>query len=1091
MPPRGKPKEGSSGTFIFVDKRGRSLSDSSADSSEDAQPTLKMTSHVHKRSRMDSSVSVMSFTVPDDDNDSDDEPDHPLRSVGQPGPVPAASIPPAAAPPEPVTMVGIAHVDRPSGRTRARHLFHTIAASVDSDTQPGESNDTYIPETMFWDDAEALTLQVPPILRAGKRVRSQAGDYPMRDWTEIISAVAEELMKHELPSSSVLCTACGTDVSTAGSAYRCLDCFTASSWCRTCLVERHAELPFHRVQLWNGSFFATTSLKDAGLVLDVFHKGCPGRSPSDFVVVDALHIHRIAISFCRCGTAPAHWRQLLSAGLFPATPKDPHTAFTFRLLDLFRMLNLEARANAYDVMFAIRRLTDNVIPDKTSDRYAAFLNVTRLWGYLGMLRRSGAVHQQDQAPPGDIAVVCPACPRPHINLPRNWHSAPAGERYLYNLILMFDGNFKLKRKKKRSNDVLDPGLGTGRAYFVEQHQYAQFVSTLPVQAQEPTCSGFRVASLANKGADGLDVTGVVGGVCRHCFVQANGVADLQRGESYAHMDYAIASALRQHLLPPRLSIQEIPIPPHQHRIPSPTLDVTLSYDVVCQWLINFEKRRRSWPAHLALPEFRCTGAIGKLHLPAHQKACQSKYSLNFLPGVGRTDGEGIERQWGGVNPAAPSTKEMGPGARHDALDLHWSHWNWKKLTGLGEHLAESLRKAVASEAQATCAFDAFDETVGERSVAWAMELEAWEADPGTACPFELREKRTSTKDIRLAMSREEAQGAEAHDHADDDQGDGTQVSPSAFLLMAFDIENVQRGVLLDARVKGDGTTVQQQELLDARTALRRKINQFRVHQAHHMPRAPSAVQVRDAAQCSPEDEPLFLPSAFSAPDRVTHDLSDLSEKEARLREGHAADALADLRRHMRMHSHLVLYKRKNAIGQREGTRAMQLKQTIRLRMDDAAARYRVARLALIHLGREPLRELKAADMVTIGNWAFSDELEPGEKQRELPWIWSTAGVTGEMDQSVVLEDELRIEWLRCKARSQRWKEEIALCREEMRRTSVSLSHEGRLWAQRASSALGGHAAYALRQQAVHVRLREYFEGLWSGFGILYSNDGRT
>jgi hypothetical protein len=77
-------------------------------------------------------------------------------------------------------------------------------------------------------------------------------------------------------------------------------------------------------------------------------------------------------------------------------------------------------------------------------------------------------------------------------------------------------------------------------------------------------------------------------------------------------------------------------------------------------------------------------AIPKFHAPAHEEKCSTPHSLNLMPGVGRTDGEGIERNWAEMNRVANSTKEMGPGSRHDTLDDHFGHHNWRKLTGLGK-----------------------------------------------------------------------------------------------------------------------------------------------------------------------------------------------------------------------------------------------------------------------------------------------------------------------------------------------------------------------------------------------------------------------
>jgi hypothetical protein len=58
--------------------------------------------------------------------------------------------------------------------------------------------------------------------------------------------------------------------------------------------------------------------------------------------------------------------------------------------------------------------------------------------------------------------------------------------------------------------------------------------------------------------------------------------------------------------------------------------------------------------------------------------CQVRYSFNYTHGVGRTHGETVEQEWAYINLAALSTREMGPGARHSALDDSWGGWNWKK-----------------------------------------------------------------------------------------------------------------------------------------------------------------------------------------------------------------------------------------------------------------------------------------------------------------------------------------------------------------------------------------------------------------------------
>lgn len=79
-----------------------------------------------------------------------------------------------------------------------------------------------------------------------------------------------------------------------------------------------------------------------------------------------------------------------------------------------------------------------------------------------------------------------------------------------------------------------------------------------------------------------------------------------------------------------------------------------------------------------------TYLVPKFHLPAHIESYNLMFSFNLTPGIGRTDGEAPERGWANINPVAQSTKEMGPGTRHDTLNDHFGNWNWKKVIGMGK-----------------------------------------------------------------------------------------------------------------------------------------------------------------------------------------------------------------------------------------------------------------------------------------------------------------------------------------------------------------------------------------------------------------------
>jgi len=116
------------------------------------------------------------------------------------------------------------------------------------------------------------------------------------------------------------------------------------------------------------------------------------------------------------------------------------------------------------------------------------------------------------------------------------------------------------------------------------------------------------------------------------------------------------------------------------------LRLLISYDIVCQWSRNFQKRIEQFLVDLQISSQQLAHikyVIPKMHLPGHGQTCQHKYSLNFIRHSARIDGEDPERWWAHINPVSMSTKEMGPGARSDTIDDHAAAWNWRKITSFG------------------------------------------------------------------------------------------------------------------------------------------------------------------------------------------------------------------------------------------------------------------------------------------------------------------------------------------------------------------------------------------------------------------------
>ena len=190
--------------------------------------------------------------------------------------------------------------------------------------------------------------------------------------------------------------------------------------------------------------------------------------------------------------------------------------------------------------------------------------------------------------------------------------------------------------------------------------------------------------------------------------------------------------------------------------------IKISYDIACRWSIKLRQRIQNYSEALQIPEdkFALEYFIPKFHLPAHGSSCHTKYSFNYRPGVGRTHGENIESGWAHTNPAAVSTREMGAGARHSALDGHWGGWNWRKIIGFGKFymvsgvahaisdmlmqgplLLKNLHEAVkmAKQCEDTC--EDFEKHRPPAMVhEWKMMERRWEMDLSQPDPYQVVEK---------------------------------------------------------------------------------------------------------------------------------------------------------------------------------------------------------------------------------------------------------------------------------------------------------------------------------------------------------------
>lgn len=144
-------------------------------------------------------------------------------------------------------------------------------------------------------------------------------------------------------------------------------------------------------------------------------------------------IHEVSFTYCGCSRAIPHHQQLLRRRIYPASQITVRTCATFELLRVLHMFALTTKSNTYDFYRALEKLTAHNGVQVTKTRYKALMRMVLQWRHLKLLKRGGrgndplgAVGTQD----GELAIMCPSCPRPNINLPAGWERAPPALRYV-------------------------------------------------------------------------------------------------------------------------------------------------------------------------------------------------------------------------------------------------------------------------------------------------------------------------------------------------------------------------------------------------------------------------------------------------------------------------------------------------------------------------------------------------------------------------------------------------------------------------------------------------------------------------------------
>ena len=181
-------------------------------------------------------------------------------------------------------------------------------------------------------------------------------------------------------------------------------------------------------------------------------------------------------------------------------------------------------------------------------------------------------------------------------------------------------------------------------------------------------------------------------------------------------------------------------------------------------------------------------------------------------------------------------------------------------------------------------------------------------------------------------------------------------------------------------------------------------------------------------------------------------------------------------------------------GQKTQTKSRSVETGVNFRVKRSVWRYRTAYNA--HLELDPAgnwtneyRELKDED--NRGPLKDAEEVGTGDGRYTPSWIWTAPSAMTLPGEGTVAEQQevnetARHEWMTCRARADRWIEEVELLQEEMRRVLVHLEWKSSTWSQkvgiRAASSTPdiqrGVDAYARRQAAIYRDIAISFASQW-------------
>ncbi|PPR03552.1 hypothetical protein CVT24_007599 [Panaeolus cyanescens] len=753
------------------------------------------------------------------------------------------------------------------------------------------------------------------------------------------------------------------------------------------------------------------------------------------VHTNGIHVLEMVTCSC-CHNSDDQLLDLCASRLIPSSFRRFHTLFTTPLLDFVRLCNLEFMASSYQFISLLRRLTDPMTPDLVINLYHEFRRMIRVWRWVKKLHWAGYGHKTEprQAANGELGNFCALCPQPGVNLPPDWEKD--ADNPIFRRSFVADGNFKADHIYQKGDDE---HLFDGAGMFPKEEEYQTFVEqAIERNTRAPCENSFKAIIAAMIASKSCDRTGVAAIACaRHGCYCPNALVDLFRGEQQKNIDYALLQAIKTTHVDKRQRI-------------------VLLYDIACQYIVHLKDRIGD-----QLEGHSIDAGIGLFHVHAHKDQCFFRFSPSFIPDLAIVIGEILESLWSKLNEISPSLRTANLSTRSEVMDDHATDSNHKKMLALISSLRQQYHHALSQSTSFRQYFEGLAPYCRARIGEWTKQIEHVEkhrlSDRSLMDVYgSLHDKDNVTSGgAGLTIASESTENLSPADR---------------YLAYALIVEEKQLEVLHKIRMvrpqssssKEDGVRDLRQSLVPFLAQLRALEQSANIQYTSSSGVTPSFSEGTDwdidddvlPDEIWQGDGQAFEKQVIALPSSGTVTM-DLAPTELKLRVQQANNQLTRIRELVADRSLQFSQVKRISPNTATTTRSQQKLKAISSDISLHSRIYERCRERILLLNPSAAikkrylkltkEDVKASTQVLAPN-------EPGSTSEKLSWIWLSSN-TLSSDGTVFTPDAAnerlwefnRVHWLRARALSMRWSEEVKLVTMEMSWAVRYFLHQQTKW----------------------------------------------